>query len=188
MNRAEKIRRPISKAGTLNRLDQDAGFTLLELVIVIFILGILALMIFPKISAFEVNKGKGITRHLSGLIQHLTQESAATKKTFRLQYDLDKSSYWVEVLQGNREFAPATGPLASGRKLPKGLLFEDVVTARHGKVSDGVAFTEFFPLGVEKTVIHLREGEQVWTLMVNALTGRVKVFDRYLEKQERETF
>lgn len=183
---------PISKAGISTRakascrcFQGSAGFTLLELVVVITILGITALMVFPKLSAFGVAPGKAATRHLTRLIQHLAQESAATKKLYRLHYDLDNEAYSVKILQG-REFIPVSDGLVAGRELPKGLFFEDVVTARHGKVMEGEVFTEFFPLGVERTVIHLKDGERMWTLMVNGLTGRVRVFDQYVEKIERE--
>ncbi len=177
---------PTSKVGTLtNKNRNDAGFTLLELMVIVSILGITALMVFPKISAFGVNSGKSATRQLSRLIQHLAQESLATKKYYRLYYDFEEVAYSVKILQG-REFVPISGGLITGRKLPDGLVFEDVVTFRHGKVQDGEAYTEFFPLGVEKTTIHLKEGDdKVWTLIINSLTGRVKIFDSYVEKIER---
>ncbi len=177
---------PTSKAGiSTNTHRHDAGFTLLELMVIVSILGITALMVFPKISAFGVNSGKTETRRLSRLIQHLAQESLATKNYYRLYYDLEEEAYSVRILQG-REFVPVSGGLITGRKLPDGLVFEDVVTFRHGKVQDGEVYTEFFPLGVEKTTIHLKEGDDaVWTLIVNSLTGRVKIFDSYIEKIER---
>jgi len=177
---------PISKAGTSTKKHRDdAGFTLLELMVIVSILGITALMVFPKLSAFGVNSEKAATRHLSRLIQHLAQESLATKNYYRLYYDFEEEAYSVKILQG-REFVPISGGLIAGRKLPDGLVFEDVVTFRHGKVQDGEAYTEFFPLGVEKTTIHLKaEDDTVWTLIVNSLTGRVKVFDSYIEKIER---
>lgn len=176
---------PILRAGISTRNTKaQAGFTLLELMIIVTILGVTALMVFPKLSAFGVNSGKATTRHLSRLIQHLAQESLATKKYYRLYYDFEAQAYSVKILQG-REFVPVSEGLIAGRKLPEGLSFEDVVTFRHGKVQDGEVYTEFFPLGVEKTTIHLRDGDAEWTLIVNSLTGRVKVFNRYVEKIER---
>lgn len=187
MNRVEKEMMPTSKTGISSSgvaLRRESGFTLLELIIVITILGIAALMVLPKFSAFGLNKGKSSTRHLAGLIQHLAQESVATKKTYRLYYDLEAEAYSVKILSG-QEFIPISDVLISGRTLPKGMSFEDVVTPRHGKVQDGEAYTTFFNLGVEKTVIHLRDGQDIWTLMINGLTGRVKVIDRYVDQYER---
>jgi len=166
---------------------EPAGFTLFELMVVIAILGIMAMMVLPKISSFGAGGIKRETRHLSGVITHLTQESSFTKQIFRLHYDLEEQAYWVSVLQENREFAPSSDPLVARRVLPKGILFEDVITPRQGKVREGEAYTEFFPMGVEKTAIHLKEGENIWTLAINPLTGRVKVSDRYIEFQERKS-
>ena len=154
---------------------------------VIAILGIMAMMILPRISSFGAGQIKRETRHLSGVITHLSQESSLTKRIFRLHYDLKESSYWVSVLQEKREFAPSSDPLVARRILPEGISFEDVITPRHGKVKEGEAYTEFFPMGVEKTAIHLKEGEKIWTLAINPLTGRVKVSDQYIEFQERKS-
>ncbi len=159
----------------------NKGFTLLELILVLVILSISAAMIFPKLSSFGAGNLKRTARHLSGLIQYLAQESAATKQVYRLHYDLEQASYWVDTLQDNREFAAANDPLLGRRKLPSGIRFEDVITARHGKVNEGEVYTEIFHLGVEKTAIHLQEDERIWTLAVNPFTGRVKVYDRYVE-------
>ena len=164
---------------------REGGFTLLELMLVIVILGITAMMVLPRVASFGAGRLKRESRRLSGLIAHLAQESSVTKRTFRLYYDLDGEAYWVQALQANREFAASADPLAARRALPEGVAFEDVVTPRHGKVREGEAYTEFFPLGVEKTTIHLKSGEAVWTLAVNPLTGRVKVTDRYIDRQER---
>lgn len=156
------------------------GFTLLELMLVLLILSITAMMVFPKLSSFGAGNLKRTVRHLSGLIQYLAQESASTKQVYRLRYDLEQASYWVDAFQKNREFAAATDPLLARRSLPEGIRFEDVVTPR-GKVNQGEAYTDIFKMGVEKTAIHLQEGEKIWTLAVNPLTGRVKVYDRYVE-------
>ena len=98
-----------SKAGTLTRHNKaQAGFTLLELMIIVTILGVTALMVFPKLSAFGVHSGKTTIRHLSRLIQHLAQESLATKNYYRLYYDFEEGAYSVKMLQG-RELFPFQG-------------------------------------------------------------------------------
>ncbi len=153
---------PILKAGT-SRTQPSAttpgedGFTLLELILVLLILSMTALLVFPKLSSFGAGNIKRTVRHLSGLIQYLAQESAATKQIYRLYYDLEAQAYRVDVFQDNREFGSSSDPLASGRSLPDGIVFEDVITPRHGKVTQGEAFTEIYPMGVEKSTIHLRE-------------------------------
>ncbi len=174
---------PTSKAGISARRAGagETGFTLLELMLVMVILGITAVMVFPKLSSFGAGDLKRTIRHLSGMIEHLAQEASSTKETYRLHYDLEEMAYWADMLQDNREFAEITDPLVKRRKLPKGIVFQDVITPRHGKIESGKAYTVLFPMGVEKSTIHLKKEDRIWTLAINPLTGRVKVSDRYVE-------
>lgn len=182
MKRKRAISAPrLSGGGADSHIEKRGGFTLLELMLVVTILGILAMVIFPRISSFGTGNMKWTARHLAGLIQHLAQESVSRKKTFRLYYNLENEAYWSAVLEENREFVPTGDPLAPRRVLPKGISFEDVITPQQGKVREGEAFTQFYPVGVEKSWIHLKQGDRVWTLVINPLTGRVKVFEKYVE-------
>ncbi|MFQ5598340.1 MAG: prepilin-type N-terminal cleavage/methylation domain-containing protein [Nitrospiria bacterium] len=170
-----------SRRTAVSTLDHNGGFTLLELILVILILGFTALLVAPKLSSFGAGNMKRTIRHLSGLIQHLAQESAATKRAYRLHFDLEEGAYWVSARQGDNTFATASDPLLAGRRLPRGISFEDVITSRQGKVNEGEAYTEIFWMGLEKSVIHIKEEARVWSLIVNPLTGHVKVDDRYVE-------
>lgn len=168
----------MSKAGTWNR---RAGFTLLELMLVVVILGITALFVLPRLSSWGSGDLKSTSRHFAGLIQYIAQESSKTKQTYRLYYNLENGAYWVAELEENGEFKEMTDPLVARRVLPRNIAFEDVVTPQQGKVDRGEAFTQFYPVGVEKSWIHLKAGERKWTLVINPLTGRVKVFDQYVD-------
>ena len=181
MKRKRTISAPVFSYGGVKIFQKAGGFTLLELLIVITILGTLAMVIFPRMSSFGAGNMKWTARHLAGLIRHLAQESVSRKKTFRLVYNLENEAYWSEVLGENREFTPTGDPLAPRRVLAKGISFEDVITPQQGKVREGEAFTQFYPVGVEKTWIHLKQGDRIWTLVINPLTGRVKIFEKYVE-------
>lgn len=158
------------------------GFTLIELILVVFILGTAALLVAPRLSSFGAGSLKGASRHFAGLIQYIAQESSVTKQSYRLYYDLRKGAYWVAVGQEAGEFVSyveTSDPLMGRRLLPKGISFEDVITAQQGRVTEGEAFTQFYPVGVDKSLIHLREGEERWTLEINPLTGGVRVYSEY---------
>ncbi|WDT76461.1 MAG: prepilin-type N-terminal cleavage/methylation domain-containing protein [Candidatus Manganitrophus sp.] len=164
---------------------QSKGFTLLELMLVVFILSVTALFVFPRVSSFGATDLKRTARHFAGLIQHLAQESSTTKQTYRLYFNLENGAYWAAALGENGEFVETTDPMTRRRVLPKEISFEDVVTPAQGKVNEGEAFMQFYPVGVEKVWIHLKQGERQWTLVVNPLTGRVKVMDEYVDVDDR---
>jgi len=170
---------PISKAGTSKK--NDKGFTLFELVVTLVVMGIAAALIFPRIRLTSESDLKRTSRRVAGIIAHLTEESASTKETYRLYFNLDSEEYWSAIVVGTGDRVSVKETLYKRRRLPDGIFFEDVVTPQHGMVKDGEIFTQFFPIGIEPITIHLKKEEQQWTLMADSLTGRVKVFDRYVE-------
>lgn len=174
-----------SRTGTFNSLKGD-GFTFLEIVVVLFILGLLLLLIYPKFQSLTEDGLQTATRHLVGVIQYLYHETIATRKIHRLSYDLKASGYRVSVVNSNGELASPAPILERRVSLPRGVTFQDVVTLHQGKVTEGEAYTQFFPVGLaEKTVIHLADrGKRVFTLEINPLTGRVKVYEGYVEIKE----
>ena len=171
--------RPETKCGGR---DAPCGFTLIEIILVILIIGLVTSLVMPRINAFTGGDLRGTTRHLAGTFRYLTEESATTKKRFRLHYDLKEGTYWVETQNDEGEFVQDGGK----KFLPRGVSFEDVVTLQQGKVTSGESFTDFFPLGVENTILHLRDrGGHLFSLIVNPLTGRMRVVDRYVDIDER---
>jgi general secretion pathway protein H len=162
-----------------------SGFTLLEITVVLFIIGLLLLLAYPKIQALTENSLQSASRRLVGTIQYLYHEAMATHQVRRLSYNLRDGAYQVQAT--NSTEASIT-PVSIGGwvRLPQGVSFQDVVTLRQGKVTEGEAFTQFFPAGlVEKTVIHLTDQDQhVFTLDINPLSGRVKVYEGYIEVKE----
>jgi type II secretory pathway pseudopilin PulG len=67
--------------------------------------------------------------------------------------------------------------------LPEGVRITDVTTQYLDTISEGEAFTHFFPDGyVEPTVIHLADrNKNEYTLYVSPLSGKVKVLPGRLE-------
>ncbi|MBI3598670.1 MAG: prepilin-type N-terminal cleavage/methylation domain-containing protein [Nitrospirae bacterium] len=196
---------PISKTGTLNRTApatsgitalvgavktikiSNTGFTLLELIVVIMIMGMIASLVIPRISSFHAGEMKRTSRRLASLIQQLTQDSALTKEHYRLYFNLDSSEYWTvlveeSVRESDHVILLFEKPIGKPSHLPEGILFEDIMTAQKGMVTEGEVFSEFYPIGIESMTIHLKEGESHFTLVANPLTGRVKTFDHYLEE------
>ena len=173
----------ISNRGRLEQPQTECGFTLIELVLVIFIMGLLLAMVFPKLTSFGRGDLKLTSRHFIHTVQLLADRATATRRLYRLNYDLDNQQYWATVLQGDGEFVPVDPTIMTPVSLLEPVRIKDVTTLRQGEVTLGKAYTQFYPTGmVEKTLLHLTRGDQHdVTLIIKPLTGRVKVMEGYVE-------
>ena len=140
----------------------NTGFTLLELTVVLFIIGLLA----------------AVVRYLHG-------EAAFRSQLYRLNYDLDQRTYWVTVLTATRttaEFLPDSSPLARPVQLPPSIAFADVRVPSVGLVSTGRVYTHFYPQGyTDPTIIHLRDQySRFVTITIPPLPAEVGVQEGYV--------
>lgn len=164
------------------RICAERGFTLLEVMLVLFIIGVVTALVFPKITNLGGGNLKVESRTLIGHIQALYSEATFTRKMHRLVFDLDAQRYHAEVAV-NGIFTPVEGTFLAPVKLPVNIAFTDVVTEGSSKRSEGRAYAYFHPLGrVNFTTIHMEDEDDVaMTLEVNPLTGRVKVKEGYVD-------
>lgn len=164
--------------------DRQAGFTLLEVVLVLFIIGVVIAVAFPRFRNIGGGDVKLEARTLIGRIQGLYAEAAFTRRPHRLLLDLDQESYAAEVEDvATRTYAPVERAFMAPVQLPSGIDLKDVITSRGGKRSEGKAEIRFDPMGqAESAEIHLedRNGNAL-TLEVNPLTGKVAVQEGYVE-------
>ncbi|QRO00495.1 type II secretion system protein [Archangium violaceum] len=79
-------------------------------------------------------------------------------------------------------FSAFTAEEIKPRELPSGVTVS--VWTRHQRetVEKGVAYLYFFPQGyTEKAQVYVRQGDNVWTLAVSPLTGKVEIVGEALE-------
>lgn len=165
----------------------ERGFTLIELSVVLLVLAVLLTFVTPRFRELTEYEIKASSRRLAGTIKYLFNEAAIRHVHYRLNYDLKKGEYWVTYLAEDKEFKEDPSILSSRARLPANIHFEDIVTQRRGKVYEGQIFTQFFPIGwAEETIIHLgNRRERHYSLLVMPLTGKVKIYDRYVDFAER---
>jgi general secretion pathway protein H len=159
-----------------------AGFTLVEIVVVMVLLSMFMLLSVPLFSTVGSSSLGTSARRLSGTIKYLFNESAMSGLEYRLIYDLDEGTYRAQILEVDGELvdAPDQGRQAA---LKGDVRFMDLQLPGRGKFSAGEVTTRLDPSGwVEETIIHLDDGTgEMLTLRVMPLTGTTEVFDGYRE-------
>ncbi len=165
----------------LARLARQAqsGFTLLEVAIVLFIMGLIMSIALPYFGGLTGTRLKSEARRLAGRATYLYDAAATEKVIMRLNFDLDSNSYFVTRLD---PYQPApTFTLQHGLlgrvMLPPGIRLRDVTVGALGAATRGVVGCAFYPTGwADATVIHLAASNgAIFTLAINPLTGRVSI-------------
>lgn len=179
-----------SRTGNFNRKGRVSGFTLLELMVVLLIVGFFAA--FFSIRVENVLSGGDLrlaSRMIVGEIAKLRGRAAYSHKLQVLTFNIDENSYLkapeTEEARTGLFQDRARGRLKAGTRLPDGVNLEDVVILSKGKFQEGEVGLTFYENGcVDGALIHLRNNRQeAYTLEVTPLTGRVIIYDRYMDRK-----
>jgi general secretion pathway protein H len=161
----------------------QAGFTLIEIAIVMAIIGMVMLLVIPRLPSSDQENLKISARTLASTLRYM-QERAATSRTV---YSLvmapgTETVKIVEVSLDGSDREP-TDPLLQKTPVKEGIQVADVRIPRLGKVSEGQLRVDAGAGGVRDFVtIHLRSAAgQFWTVMVFPSGGKVKAYEGYLE-------
>src|SRR5262245_35949655 len=99
---AEKRHCGMFPSTTTEHLIPSLGFTLLELSLVMFIIGLLLTIVVPRLGDLSGTRLESSARRLAALARYLNGEAAFKSQLYRLNYDLDKRAYWVSSLTANQ--------------------------------------------------------------------------------------
>lgn len=170
---------PTSTAG--NSIKQ-AGFTLIELVIVVFLLGLFSALVIPRLPGVGEDGLKSSARRIAGTVKYFFNESALSGRPHRLEFNLDEGTFRVRRLEANGDLVDLDGTGREQRLRGK-VRFRDIAIPGRGDFSQGEVITEILPVGwMEETVVHLEEnGDRLLTLRIMPYTGTTEVFDGYRE-------
>jgi prepilin-type N-terminal cleavage/methylation domain-containing protein len=167
------------------------GFTLLELVVVLVILGLVISLVIPRFqNALTGGDMRLATRMIIGEIRRFRGDAARTRTTRTMVLHIDDNAlYSLETAlvsqPGSEGVGYAEEKKYDYRELPQGVHVEDVVVLAVGKKQEGEARIRFFANGtVDRSLIHLRnETDEVYTLEINPFTGNVLIHDRYVDQK-----
>ncbi len=165
---------------------RSSGFTLLELSLVLFIIGLLVTVLVPRLGGLESARLEASAKRLAALVRYLSGEAAFRGQTYRIQYDLDQQRYGVQILTPSQEmktFVADESPMAQPVQLPPNITFADIRVPSIGRVNTGQVFTHFYPQGyTDPTVIHLRDQQsRTITVIIPPITGEAAVYEGYVD-------
>ncbi|HBA88634.1 MAG TPA: general secretion pathway protein GspH [Geobacter sp.] len=160
----------------------QAGFTLIEMMVVIVIVAMTAALVIPRLPAPEATRLKNSARNLASGIRFLNDQAIITKKVFRLHLNLSENSTRISQLSAGGEELQPGEQFMSRRLVEEGIVIEDVTLPRLGLVTEGEVAIPFGPGGSSDGItIHLKGGEKHFTIIAYPSGGKVKVLEGYQE-------
>lgn len=138
------------------------GFTLMELIVVLFIISLLIGIVFPTFYGVEEKRLKSDARRIASVLRYLNDSAISTKKTYFLKFDLSKGSISWDGPEGvkTEHFRSLTS-----LELPS-----------KGEVKEGEIILFFGPFGVEENIaVHLRTEEEGMKVTFSPVSGRAKI-------------
>ncbi len=166
--------------------ENTAGFTFLEMILVLCLMGILLALVLPPTGV--ANQLPWTARTLVASIHSLQTAAVAAQKPFRLYLDLDQRRYWAVMLEGAEERTPVDPVLARRETLPETIRFLTVTTPSRGRIESGRASIQVLPTGrTDPAAIVLADEDQdVLTVKIHAVTGALQIVDRAAEDNLKE--
>ena len=158
-----------SSTRKFNSGSRNSAFTLIELVIVIFIISLTTALIVPNLWDNGERALKSDAKRIANTLRYIYDEAAGKKITYTLKVNINEGSWAFESEKESRRFT-----------MKEDIAFKDIVIPSLGTITNGEAVFPFGPLGPEEPItLHLLKNELEYTVIFNHLNGRVKVYEGY---------
>jgi general secretion pathway protein H len=163
------------------RKTSPAGFTLVELIVVMVLISMMTAFAIPKIrSSLFTDQLRATARQFIGLVAETGQEARSKRTRVELRFDRKQHLFTT---------APATGIMKDDivKQYPKVRVSEsvqvvDITSVHGGKKALGELVIHFSPRGyVDKTVVHLRDdsGDEL-SVILSPFLGVTRVLEGYV--------
>ena len=165
-------------------MKRQAGYTLIELAVVVFLIGVMLSLAAPRVRDTLLNDSlKSTVRHFIGISRELRNEAIREQVDYILHIDLNRRSVWTYSADMTPEKRDERQKAAF--RLPDDVKVSDTYRIGREKQSDGDATITFFKKGyVQPTVIHLAKGERACTLIFQPFLSAIQTYDKYVDYTE----
>lgn len=158
-------------------LKRSAGFTLIELIVVISLLGLLLFFAMPRLpGTFRGDPGKAFARRMLTEFSELKRLALQHQRRFVLNLSLDTRRVWI-----TDESMPEEARLQAAQnafEIPAGINLVDVEYPLKGKISDGRAEIHFYPQGYSDPALIHMEGPagQPLTFVIEPFLPTLRIY------------
>ncbi len=140
----------------------NKAFTLLELIVVIFVVSVVLAVSFPTFTLQKDGKLKSEAGHIASTLRYLNDSAISTKETYIVNINFNEKTMHYK------------GP--DGEKMERIDTLSHITTQAKGNISSGEVTVFLSPVGAgENFSVHLTGIESSMAVVFNALSGRVKV-------------
>ncbi len=160
-----------------------SGFTLIEIAVVMAIIGMVLLLVIPRLPSSDQENLKISARTLASTLRYIQERAATSRTVYYLVLAPGTDSVKFFEIGGDGNTREPSDPLLQKSPMKEGVTIADVRIPRSGKVIDGQIRIDIGVGGVRDFVtIHLRSTEGTfWTVMAFPSGGKVKAFEGYHE-------
>lgn len=160
------------------------GFTLIELVVVLAIIGMVMALVFPRLPSSESENLKVSARTLASTLRYLQDRAATGRTTYFLI--MEPGTEVIKILEAAADGSDQEpgDTLLQQRPTKEGIQVADVIIPRLGKVTEGQLRLVVGMGGLRDfVIIHLRSpDDNYWTVMAFPSSGKVKIYEGYQEE------
>jgi prepilin-type N-terminal cleavage/methylation domain-containing protein len=138
------------------------GFTLLELMVVIFIISVVLALALPTFTGMGGNKITSDAKRIASILRYLNDSALSTKESLTLSVDFKDKVIGYNGPEGEKseQFDSLTG----------------VELQSKGMITEGELFVLFSPLGAQENItMHLGNEDSHMAVALNSMNGKVKI-------------
>ncbi len=170
---------PVDRGGA-----RRAGFTLIEIAVVLVIISMVMLLVLPRLPSSDQENLKISARTLASMLRYIQERAATSQTGYHLL--LSPGTEVIKIYENGADGSDKepSDPLLQKSTLKEGIVVADVRIPRLGKIKDGQLRVDTGVTGMRDFItIHLRSVEgQFWTVMAFPSGGKVKAFEGYHEE------
>lgn len=160
----------------------ERGFTLIELAVVVFILGIAALLVLPRLFPDNSAALKRSARTMGTTFRYLQDRAVATRITYDLTFRFPDGTVTVNKVTDAGEVADTGDSTLQQPLLADSVSVEDVALSSLGRVKEGEVSVRIGAAGLQELLtVHLKSQSGVYTVTAYPVSGKVRVEEGYRE-------